>query len=105
MKFGELSFGKGHLIWEYVDFNIWISLRTNNIIERLNKEFKRRTMLMEIVGGESACSPSGFYLSDNGITLATNSIGKVRENLPFLKESAWNNFTKKVDTTNSEPYA
>ena len=27
----------------------WISLRTTNIIERLNKEFKRRTKPMEIV--------------------------------------------------------
>jgi len=29
----------------------WISLRTTNIIERLNKEFKRRTKPMEIVAG------------------------------------------------------
>ncbi|MGB5156705.1 MAG: transposase [Desulfobacterales bacterium] len=43
----------------------WISLRTTNIIERLNKEFKRRTKPMEIVAGENACllySP-GIYLS------------------------------------------
>jgi len=33
----------------------WISLRTTNIIERLNKEFKRRTKSMEIVAGENAC--------------------------------------------------
>ena len=33
----------------------WISLRTSNIIERLNKEFKRRTKSMEIVAGERAC--------------------------------------------------
>ena len=33
----------------------WISLRTTNIIERLNKEFKRRTKVMEIVAGERAC--------------------------------------------------
>jgi len=33
----------------------WISLRTTNIIERLNKEFKRRTKSMEIVAGERAC--------------------------------------------------
>jgi len=32
-----------------------ISLRTTNIIERLNKEFKRRTKVMEIVAGEKAC--------------------------------------------------
>jgi len=33
----------------------WMSLRTTNIIERLNKEFKRRTKVMEIVAGEKAC--------------------------------------------------
>jgi len=32
----------------------WISLRTTNIIERLNKEFKRRTKVMEAVAGERA---------------------------------------------------
>ena len=32
----------------------WISLRTTNIIERLNKEFKRRTKPMEIIAGEQA---------------------------------------------------
>lgn len=33
----------------------WISLRTTNIIERLNKEFRRRTKPMEIVAGERSC--------------------------------------------------
>jgi len=33
----------------------WISLRTTNIIERLHKEFKRRTKPMEIVAGERSC--------------------------------------------------
>lgn len=33
----------------------WVSLRTTNPIERLNKEFKRRTNSMEIVAGESSC--------------------------------------------------
>jgi len=32
----------------------WISLRTTNVIERLNKEFKRRTRSMDIVAGEGA---------------------------------------------------
>jgi len=36
----------------------WISLRTTNIIERLNKEFKRRTTPLEIV-----VPPSGTILS------------------------------------------
>ena len=33
----------------------WVSLRTSNPIERLNKEFKRRTHSMEIVAGENSC--------------------------------------------------
>ena len=33
----------------------WISLRTANIIERVNKELERRTKPMEIVAGEKAC--------------------------------------------------
>jgi len=49
----------------------WISIRTTNIIERLNKEFKRRTKPMEIVAGERACYT-----------------------LPFFKELAFDNFTK-----------
>lgn len=32
----------------------WISLRTTNPIERVNKEFKRRTKSMEILAGESS---------------------------------------------------
>lgn len=33
----------------------WLSLRTTNVIERLNKEFKRRTKTMEILPGEKTC--------------------------------------------------
>ena len=33
----------------------WICLRTSNVIERVNKEFKRRTKPMEIVAGERSC--------------------------------------------------
>lgn len=32
----------------------WPSLRTTNTIERVNKEFKRRTKAMEITGGETS---------------------------------------------------
>lgn len=32
----------------------WLSLRTTNVIERLNKEFKRRTKPMEILAGEKS---------------------------------------------------
>jgi len=48
----------------------WISLRTKNSIERLNKEFKRRTRSMEtIVPLLAGLSSPGFYLFKNGITL------------------------------------
>ena len=33
----------------------WVCLRTTNVIERVNKEFKRRTKPMEIVAGERSC--------------------------------------------------
>jgi putative transposase len=36
------------------DDSLWSSLRTTNPIERLNKEFKRRTKPMEIAGGEAS---------------------------------------------------
>ncbi len=32
----------------------WISLRTTNPIERVNKEFKRRTKPMEVLAGEKS---------------------------------------------------
>lgn len=74
----------------------WISLRTTNIIERLNKEFKRRTKPMEIVAGEAACYRLLAFISLRmELHWRSNPIGKVRKNLPFLKESAWNNFTQK----------
>ncbi len=34
------------------DPTYWTVLRTTNPIERLNKEFKRRTRAMEVTGGE-----------------------------------------------------
>ena len=65
----------------------WISLRTTNIIERLNKEFKRRTKPMEIVAGENACYMLLAFVSlKMEIHWRTNPIGKVRKNLPFFKQ-------------------
>ena len=32
----------------------WATIRTTNPIERLNKEFKRRTKAMEVTGGEAS---------------------------------------------------
>jgi putative transposase len=73
----------------------WISLRTTNIIERLNKEFKRRTKPMEIVAGENACYMLLAFISlKMEIHWRSNPIGKVRENLPFFKRLAEKNFTQ-----------
>jgi len=73
----------------------WISLRTTNIIERLNKEFKRRTKSMEIVAEERACyTLLTFICLKMELHWRSNPIGKVRNNLPFFKESAFNNFTQ-----------
>jgi putative transposase len=69
----------------------WISLRTTNIIERLNKEFKRRTKPMEIVAGENACyTLLAFICLKMEMHWKSNPIGKVRPNLPFFQKLAVN---------------
>lgn len=74
----------------------WISLRTSNIIERLNKEFRRRTKTMEIVAGETACYRILAYVALRmELHWRSNPVGKVRKNLPFLKELAYEHFTHK----------
>jgi putative transposase len=74
----------------------WVSLRTTNIIERLNKEFKRRTKPMEIVAGESACYRLLAFISlKMELHWRSNPVGKVRINLPFFKELAYMKFTHK----------
>ena len=75
----------------------WISLRTTNIIERLNKEFKRRTKPMEIVAGENACyTLLAFICLKMELHWKSNPIGKVRNNLPFFQKLAEKNFTQKT---------
>lgn len=65
----------------------WISLRTSNIIERINKEFKRRTKSMEIVAGENACYTLLAFISlKMELNWRSNPVGKVPKNLPFFKE-------------------
>ena len=65
----------------------WISLRTTNIIERLNKEFKRRTKPMEIVAGEQACSTLLAFISLKlELSWRSSPVGKARKHLPLLKE-------------------
>ena len=64
----------------------WISLRTSNIIERLNKEFRRRTKTMEIVAGEDACYRLLAFISlKMELAWRSNPIGKVRPNLPLYQ--------------------
>jgi putative transposase len=73
----------------------WISLRTSNVIERLNKEFKRRTKPMEIVAGENACYTLLAFISIKmEIHWRSNPVGKVRYNLPSLRNLIEGNFTQ-----------
>jgi len=76
----------------------WISLRTTNIIERLNKEFKRRTKPMEIVAGESACYTLLAFISlKMELHWRANPLGKVLNTLPpsrFMPSQ--NEFTQNV---------
>jgi len=65
----------------------WISLRTTNIIERLNKEFRRRTKPMEIMAGENSCyTLLAFICLKMEMNWRTTRIGKVRPNLPNYKQ-------------------
>ena len=65
----------------------WISLRTSNIIERLNKEFKRRTKPMEIVAGERACyTLLAFIALKMELHWRSCPLGKVRKNLPLWSQ-------------------
>ena len=73
----------------------WISLRTTNVIERLNKEFKRRTKPMEIVAGENACYTLLAFISIKmEMHWRSNPVGKVRYNLPSLRSLIDGNFTQ-----------
>jgi putative transposase len=73
----------------------WISLRTTNVIERLNKEFKRRTKPMEIVAGETACYTLLAFISIKmELHWRSNPVGKVRYNLPSLRSLIEGNFTQ-----------
>lgn len=63
----------------------WISLRTTNIIERVNKEFKRRTKPMEILAGEeSAYRLLCFVALKMELNWRSAPLG--RNNLPFTKK-------------------
>lgn len=45
------------------DATYWTVLRTNHPIERLNKEFKRRTRAMEVTGNEISTYRCLFYVA------------------------------------------
>jgi len=73
----------------------WVCLRTTNVIERVNKEFKRRTKPMEILAGERSCyTLLTFVCLKMELNWRSKPIGKVAGNLPFIKEMAENNFTQ-----------
>ena len=73
----------------------WICLRTSNVIERINKEFKRRTKPMEILAGERSCyTLLAFICLKMELKWRSKPIGKVAKNLPFFKKLADNNFTQ-----------
>ena len=73
----------------------WICLRTTNVIERINKEFKRRTKPMEILAGERSCyTLLAFVCLKMELNWRSKPIGKVAANLPFIKEMTDNNFTQ-----------
>ena len=73
----------------------WVCLRTTNVIERVNKEFKRRTRPMEILAGERSCyTLLAFVCLKMELTWRSKPIGKVPTNLPFFKRLAENNFTQ-----------
>lgn len=62
----------------------WISLRTTNAIERVNKEFKRRTKPMEVLAGEqSAYTILSFVALKLEQSWKSAPLGK--NNLPVLK--------------------
>ena len=72
----------------------WVCLRTTNVIERVNKEFKRRTKPMEILAGERSCyTLLAFVCLKMELNWRSKPIGKVAGNLPFIKEMTDNNFT------------
>ncbi len=59
-------------------------IRTTCVIERLNKEFKRRTNPMEIVAAQNACyGLLAFMALQMELSRRTTPVDKARPNLPF----------------------
>jgi putative transposase len=73
----------------------WLCLRTTNVIERVNKEFKRRTKPMEILAGERSCyTLLAFICLKMELNWRSKPIGNLAINLPSLRKLAENNFTQ-----------
>lgn len=73
----------------------WLCLRTTNVIERVNKEFKRRTKPMEVLAGERSCyTLLAFICLKMELNWRSKPIGNVAINLPSLRKLAENNFTQ-----------
>lgn len=65
----------------------WISIRTTNVIERLNKEFKRRTKPMEIVAGENSCYRLLAFISlKMEMAWKKMPVGRVNQRLPWFSK-------------------
>lgn len=81
----------------YLDFPAeqWVSLRTTNLIERLHKEFRRRTRPMEVLPGEAACYRLLSFISlKMELHWRSTPVGKVLRRLPFFNEPAHRKFTQ-----------
>ena len=63
----------------------WISLRTTNVIERVNKEFKRRTKPMEILAGEASAYRLLCFIALK-MEMNWRSAPLGRNNLPALEK-------------------
>ncbi len=73
----------------------WVSLRTTNLIERLHKEFRRRTRPMEVLPGEAACYRLLAFISlKMELHWRSTPVGKVLRRLPFFNEPAHRKFTQ-----------
>lgn len=69
------------------DESLWISLRTTNPIERVNKEYKRRTNSMEIAGGEASLyNILAFVSVKMETTWRKSPIGSTSKKLWMLQE-------------------
>ncbi|MBK7551611.1 MAG: IS256 family transposase [Syntrophaceae bacterium] len=73
----------------------WVSLLTTNLIERLPKEYRRRTRPMEILPGEAGCYRLLAFISlKMELHWRANPVGKTYKQLPFYADAAYRKFTQ-----------